>query len=440
MTRSGNGAARRVPVPSGMADAPSPAPESPDRIYTGLRGAMLAAGTAYALLGVDGGDHRLVLAALSVFVAYSAVLHALARRHPSRRALLYAVTGALDLGLIASIMAATGGAESPFGRALYVWVSTLAFVFGRRAGLGASLSALAVSGAFQATSGASVARWPLAAQAVGMLLHGPLIGLLTDRERARTRALRSAHEQLAALNRRVVGEQSHLIQTEKLSSLGLLAAGVAHEINNPLAGVTSCVKTLRAGALDDARREEYFETVLEGLERIRATVRGLLDYARQTPPSPATIDVAEMASACARLVQPAARAKDVTIDIRARPGEVTVVADRSQVMQAVVNVLMNALYAAPAGDRVTVSAPRDGERAGIRIADGGPGIPGDLLDRVCDPFFTTKAEGEGTGLGLAVTLGVVRANGGELAIASEAGRGTEVTLWLPTQERAVVRA
>ena len=275
---------------------------------------------------------------------------------------------------------------------------------------------------------------------------GPMVlAIVRDvsKRRAAETALRRAHDELerrvaertrelSEANRRLVEEHAKLVRAEKLSSIGLLAAGVAHEINNPLSGVMGLVRSLRQGTVPEPKREEYFETVREGLERMRATVQGLLDYARPRAPSRARVDAVDMVSACLRLVAPATRKKDVAIELRVPGGVSPVVhADRSQLMQAVVNVVMNAIYVAPAGSAVDVAVVGEGPRVGIRVVDRGPGIPKADLARVCDPFFSTKPEGEGTGLGLAITLGILEAHGGELAIDSETGRGTAVTLWLP---------
>jgi PAS domain S-box-containing protein len=237
--------------------------------------------------------------------------------------------------------------------------------------------------------------------------------------------------ELSEANRRLVEEQAKLIQAEKLSSIGLLASGVAHEINNPLSGVMGLIKALEEEQLPEPQRAEFFEAAREGLERMRMTVQSLLNFARRQTPARETLDVAETTLACIRLVSPAARRKSVHIALEVRAGEALVHADRSQFMQAVLNVLMNAIHAAPSGTTVRVTSRAAGKHVAIQIEDEGPGIPEAIRGRVTDPFFTTKPEGEGTGLGLAVTLGILRAHAGELAIADREGGGTRITLSFP---------
>ncbi len=239
---------------------------------------------------------------------------------------------------------------------------------------------------------------------------------VTERERAERR-LREEHRKVT--------------QAEKLSSIGLLAAGVAHEINNPLGGTMSCIKALREGRIPPDRQGEYLDTVQEGLARMHATVRSLLDYARQQPAARSQVSIADVCSLAMRLVEPAARKRRIefTQQLETRWG--CIWGDRDQLMQAVVNVLLNAVQATPTGGKIEVALREASpETLGIRISDSGPGIPDELIDRVCDPFFTTKPEGEGTGLGLAITLGIVEAHGGSLHIAARPGGGSEVTLEL----------
>ncbi|MBK7977495.1 MAG: PAS domain S-box protein [Deltaproteobacteria bacterium] len=253
---------------------------------------------------------------------------------------------------------------------------------------------------------------------------------LTERKLGE-QALRRAHRELQDANDRLLEEQAKQLRAEKLSSIGLLASGMAHEINNPLMGIISCVKALREGSINTERREDYFEAVRDGLERIQMTVRSLLDYSRQRPPSPEAIAPIELIDACLRLLSPAIRKKDLQITTRVHDPALMLFADRSQLMQALANLMLNAIYALSPRGHIVVSAERIGERVALSVADDGPGIEPEVLHKVCDPFFTTKPIGEGTGLGLAVTLGIARAHRGDLEIKSTVGQGTEVILWLP---------
>lgn len=262
------------------------------------------------------------------------------------------------------------------------------------------------------------------------------LALATERERQRAEALVEARDRLEELNRRIREEQSKLIQAEKLSSIGLLAAGIAHEINNPLSGVMGCLKALEGGALAEPRRAEYFNTAREGLERIQQTVRGLLSYARRDKPQRCQVDAAEVIEASVRLVEPAARHKDVHIVSSVQPGAVTLSADRTALMQALINLMLNAVHASPKSREVRVSTIEDEGRVGFVVRDEGGGMPSDVARRATDPFFTTKPEGEGTGLGLAVTLSIARSHGGDLDLDTVEGQGTAVTLWIGRGQEA----
>lgn len=254
-----------------------------------------------------------------------------------------------------------------------------------------------------------------------------------EEESRRSKALTEAKEHLTTANRRIREEQAKLIQAEKLSSIGMLASGVAHEINNPLAGVMNCVRALSRGQMADNRREDYFRTAQEGLERIQQIVRGLLDYARQRPVERSEIDVAEVLSSCQRLIQPYFRHRDAALLSELEPEQVILRADRAQLMQALINLLLNAIYVTPKGEAVEFSVRKEPGRVGLCVRDHGPGMEHELIHRVCDPFYSTKPEGEGTGLGLAVTLSIARAHGGDLEFDCGAEQGTSVILWLPTE-------
>ena len=263
------------------------------------------------------------------------------------------------------------------------------------------------------------------------------LAVAREQEARRAEALREARDSLKTANRQIREEQSKLIQAEKLSSIGMLASGVAHEINNPLAGVMNCVKALSDGTAKGNRKDEYFRTAQEGLERIQQIVRGLLDYARQRPLTLATVDADEVLTACERLIAPYLRKNQVELQSKLQPEKLSMRADRSRLMQAMINVLLNAIYVSPKGATVVIAAAIQPGQVGISIRDEGPGMPDEVLERACDPFFTTKPEGEGTGLGLAVTASIVHAHGGDVEFkvhgpdADGEPSGTTVTIWLP---------
>ncbi len=226
-----------------------------------------------------------------------------------------------------------------------------------------------------------------------------------------------------------------MIRTERLAGLGRLVAGIAHEINNPLAGMQNCVRTLLRKDRDPERRVQYLEMLQEGLGRINRTVRQLLDFGREARPQLARTALTPIVHRCLALVEHELAARKIACALSLDPALPELVADPHQLEQVFLNIVMNALQAMPAGGTLTVSAGRRGREAGpfveVRITDTGGGIPPDRLPRIFDPFFTTKEVGEGTGLGLSVSYGIVQAHGGVIEVESEVGSGSTFTIALP---------
>ncbi len=257
---------------------------------------------------------------------------------------------------------------------------------------------------------------------------------ITERQLA-AEALTSAHQELQHAHHRLREEQAKIVHAEKLSSIGQLASGVAHEVNNPLAGIMSCVDALRSGAMSGDRRNAYFEAIEDGLGRIERIVRALLDYARpRGDASPGAVDLFGAVDGCLTLVRPRQHKAGVDVVMGFSAGDYIARGEQHALKQAVMNVLLNAIYAAPARSEVTIDAARVGDTVELSIADQGPGIKARDIARVTDPFFTTKPEGEGTGLGLAVTHGIIARLGGTLRIESELGVCTTITFSLPAAE------
>ncbi len=220
------------------------------------------------------------------------------------------------------------------------------------------------------------------------------------------------------------------IETERLVALGSLVAGVAHEVNNPLAGLKNCLRRLERGDLPGEKRREYLALMDEGLSRIEEVVRRLLDYGRPHPTRLEPIPAAVLAADAVRLVQPLLERRRVAAPVIADGADAPVFADRRQIGQAVVNLLLNAAYVTPDGGEVRLKLRRREGLVGIAVEDDGPGIPPEIRDRILDPFFSTKPEGEGTGLGLSVTRTIADAHGGELAFEFPSPSGTVAVLWL----------
>ncbi|HZO96378.1 MAG TPA: ATP-binding protein [Gaiellaceae bacterium] len=223
--------------------------------------------------------------------------------------------------------------------------------------------------------------------------------------------------------------ERQLVQSAKLAAIGELAAGVAHEINNPLFAILALseflLKELEPGTKAYERAELIRSTGLE----IKEVVRGLLDFARESSDERTLTALDELVRQTVDLVRRTSAKKGITI-VERYEGPVLVEASSSQLKQLVLNLLGNAREATPDDGTITVTVRREGADALVTVADSGPGVPDDLRDRIFEPFFTTRRGTGGTGLGLAVSLGIARAHGGTLQLA-QGGEGASFVLRLP---------
>jgi two-component system NtrC family sensor kinase len=249
-------------------------------------------------------------------------------------------------------------------------------------------------------------------------------------------------EMVAAMGRRRAESQDRLVLSERQASVGRLAAGVAHEINNPLTGVlTYTHMLLRRKDLKEEVRSDL-QTIVEATERVRKIVKGLLDFSRQTKPDRERVDVNRLISGTMALMENQALLKGVGMVFKPGQDLHMVDMDRNQFQSVMLNILINALDATKPGDSITVSTANsavrneaDQQGIEISIADTGCGIPPEHLNKLFDPFFTTKEVGHGTGLGLSVTLGIVQRHGGTIQVTSEVGKGSTFTIWVPLEGR-----
>ncbi len=229
--------------------------------------------------------------------------------------------------------------------------------------------------------------------------------------------------------------QERLIQSEKLSSLGRLAASIAHEINNPLAGILTyaklLVRTLEEAPPDDAARAKIvgqLKLVERETQRCTAIVRNLLDFARERPLTLTKVDVNIVIGEALFLINNQVTLQNIELVPTLGPSSL-IEADFGQIRQALVNILINACDAMLNGGTLEVKSRRLNGDVEIVVRDTGVGIPPEHLKKVLDPFFTTKEKG--TGLGLSVVYGIIERHGGTLKIDSAPGEGTTVTITLP---------
>ncbi|MFA5904376.1 MAG: ATP-binding protein, partial [Desulfobacula sp.] len=234
-----------------------------------------------------------------------------------------------------------------------------------------------------------------------------------------------------SMKRRRMESQTKIIQSEKQASIGQLAAGVGHEINNPLTGVLTYTHMLlrRKDIPEDIRSD--LNVIAESTERVRKIVKGLLDFSRQTRLDPEPIDINRLATTTIKLMENQALLKGVLVQFNPGKDIPVMVIDRSKIESVLLNILINALDATRPGDTITVQtttavSTMDVSHMGVEIVitDTGSGIPPENLNKLFDPFFSTKEVGKGTGLGLSVSYGIVKEHGGTIRVQSEMGKGS----------------
>jgi two-component system NtrC family sensor kinase len=244
--------------------------------------------------------------------------------------------------------------------------------------------------------------------------------------------------ELTLSNEQLASAQEALMQSEKLASMGQLAAGIAHEVNNPLGTVLMLAHILLEELPPDDPRREDLELVVGEADRCKKIVSGLLHFARKNKVEAQRVDVAELVQAVADKLRKVSGKVTVAVDRQAGDTEAEI--DRDQILQVLTNLTSNALAAMPGGGKLTLRCGGKDDEVWLAVADTGTGIPEEIRKKIFEPFFTTKKAGEGTGLGLAVTYGVVKMHHGDVRLKSnaDAGQGptgTTFTITLPRKRR-----
>ncbi|MBN1489604.1 MAG: 4Fe-4S dicluster domain-containing protein [Phycisphaerae bacterium] len=245
--------------------------------------------------------------------------------------------------------------------------------------------------------------------------------------------LRRTISKLATSNAQLASAQEALVHSEKLASMGQLAAGIAHEVNNPLGVVLMYAHLLLEEASENGAMREDLTMIAEQADRCKKIVAGLLQFARQNKVVRYPVDLRELVD---RALRPLAVPPDVRIRVCTAADDPVAEIDRDQIIQVLTNLIHNAFAAMPSGGTVTITLGGDARTVQIQVEDTGTGIPPELHKKVFEPFFTTKQIGQGTGLGLSVTYGIVKMHSGDIQLKSNADpavgpTGTIFTVTLP---------
>jgi two-component system NtrC family sensor kinase len=252
-------------------------------------------------------------------------------------------------------------------------------------------------------------------------------------------------EMLESLRKRAQQQKADseikLLQSEKQASIGRLAAGVAHEINNPLTGVLTFTHMLLKREDLDEETKQDLQTIAQSTERVRDIVKGLLDFSRQTEIKPELTDVNELILKSINLVENQALVKGVMLCFDPEENLPKRTLDVNQMQSVIINILINAIDSMEPNGHIiintslTVSTGKYNKKGiEISITDTGCGIAPDNMDKLFEPFFTTKDVGKGTGLGLSVSYGIVERHGGTIRVKSKVGQGSTFIIWLPLEE------
>lgn len=261
------------------------------------------------------------------------------------------------------------------------------------------------------------------------------LGLAVSAFNETARQLEAARAQLLAESERALDLERQVQRSAALAVAGKLASGLAHEVGTPLNIISGRAEVALNALPPDAGQREDLEVIVDQIDRITRIINSLLDTVRPQAPVPRPCEVARLVEPLMPLLTHAARGRSVALTSTVGRDLPPVLCDAGQLQQVLINVIMNAIEATPAGGRVVTDAKRqaEGGRCGVAIAviDTGSGIPAEAVARVFQPFFTTKPRGQGTGLGLAISRDIITAHGGDIRVESEEGRGTTVTIWLP---------
>ncbi len=271
---------------------------------------------------------------------------------------------------------------------------------------------------------------------------GSLTGFLAQREQERSaelqktaEGLEQSYKKLQEQSEQLIAIEKNLRSAEKLSTLGEMAAVLAHEIRNPLGSIRGTAEILKDDYRPGDPKYEFIDIQIRETERLNRVVEDFLRMAKPQLIEKIPCRIQEEVKTVAALVINDARQRQISLNLSLLPDETIIPGDGEKLRQAFLNIVINALQATPSGGSISIALIEVGPEVEIRFRDSGSGVAPEHLHRIFEPFFTTKPDG--TGLGLAITRKIIEGHGGTLQIESVVGQGTTVVIRLPLQQGGV---
>ena len=318
-------------------------------------------------------------------------------------------------------------------RAYYIPIAGAGLILGWRAGLFTALFAGICFSWLSSSFPESSDLLDRVLESLIFCMVGILTGALSDRERLRRRDLQEAKTRLEALNQEMQHNFERMKRADRLSALGHLSAGLAHEIRNPLASIAGAASIIQTEPENARQRTEFLDIIQIECRRLNNLLMHFLDFARPRTPDFGLTDLGQVLEAVSSLASHGTRNDQIQVRIEIPQKLPRIECDPEQLKQVLLNLVINAMQAMPEGGEVALSVSVSGNQVEIRVRDHGSGITPEHLDHIFDPFFTLKETG--TGLGLPVAHGIVTQHGGSLQVEESGPDGTVFLVTLPIQQR-----
>src|SRR3989304_6651249 len=410
-----------------------------DHAFAFMRGIVITGGLFWLILYPYPEPLKFWLLSLFfVFFIYSLIMYGFIFAWPKRIEAIYLACLSLDLIFAGIFIKLSGGFNSVVFLVFYPLVALHSFYYGFFRGIAlATIATLIYVVAIHDQWGLLL--WADLVLRVSIIfLIAVFLGFISENEKRDKNELIKTqlrlellYKELEKAYKNLQDVKSQVEQTEKLASIGRLSAELAHEINNPLDGIKNCLTVIKNEFEDPQRKKRYLELIDEALYDIECAVRNLLDYAKRHEPIWEEVDIngvleRTIIMADYKLQKTGAEVK-TGFDATLPP----IIGDSHQLQEVFFNIILNAIDAMPKGGRLTIETKKIGNFADIKIRDTGVGIRKEDLAHIFNPFYTTKPLGEGTGLGLSVSLEIMKKHDGDISVSSEVGKGTVFSITLP---------